>query len=128
MKKIIIASFLMLAFCVSATAQNKKTPTVAEKKEVVSLSPEQAAKNDGQAISEFLKLDETKTVNFISLFVMKHQLMQDKSGTVESRKEMSRIVGLKIEASIDSNQLEKLKSNSALYNQLLSTDAIEPKK
>ena len=59
---------------------------------------------------------------------MKHQVMQDKSGTVESRKEMSRIVGLKIEASMDSKQLEKLKSNTALYNQLLSVEEIETKK
>ena len=126
MKKIIIAGVLMLAFCVNATAQNKKA-AVAEKKEVVSVNPEQAAKNDGRAISEFLNLDTTKTEDLIRLFVMKHQVMQDKSGTVESRKEMSRIVGLKIEASMDSKQLEKLMSNTALYKQLLSVDAIETK-
>ena len=126
MKKIIIAGVLMLAFCVNATAQNKKV-AVAEKKEVVSVNPEQAAKHDGRAISEFLNLDTTKTEDLIRLFVMKHQVMQDKSGTVESRKEMSRIVGLKIEASMDSKQLEKLMSNTALYKQLLSVDAIETK-
>jgi hypothetical protein len=56
---------------------------------------------------------------------MKHKVMQSSSETNESKKEMSRIVGLKIEAGIDSNQLEKLKANTALYNQLLSTDAFE---
>ena len=125
MKKIIIAGFLMLAFSGSATAQNKKSPAVAEKKEVVSMTPEQTAKKDAQAISEFLSLDNTKTVNFESLFRMKHQMMQDKSSTPEARKEMSRIVGLKIEASIDSKLYEKLRSNRALYSQLLSVDAIE---
>ena len=127
MKKIIIAGVLMLAFCVNATAQNKKS-AVAEKKEIVAMNPDQAAKNDGSAVSEFLGLDTTKTEDLIRLFVMKHQVMQDKSGTVESRKEMSRIVGLKIEASMDSKQLEKLKSNTALYNQLLSVEEIETKK
>ena len=128
MKKIIIAGIFALTFSVSANAQSKKTVVTPNKKELVSMTPEQAAKKDGTAISEFLGLDETKTEDFIRLFIMKHQVMQDKSGTVESRKEMSRIVGLKIEASIDSKQLEKLKSNTALYNQVISADAIDVKK
>ena len=128
MKKIIIAGIFALAFSVSANAQSKKTVVTPNKKELVSMTPEQAAKKDGTAISEFLGLDETKTEDFIRLFIMKHQVMQDKSGTVESRREMSRIVGLKIEASIDSKQLEKLKSNTALYSQVISADAIEVKK
>jgi len=125
MKKIIIAGFMIFAFSISATAQIKKSPAVAEKKEVVSMNPEQASKKDAQAISEFLGLDNTETVNFESLFRMKHQIIQDKSSTSESIKEMSRIVGLKIEASMDSKQYEKLRSNRALYSQLLSLDAIE---
>jgi len=56
---------------------------------------------------------------------MKHQVMQSATETNESKKEMSRIVGLKIEASIDYERLEKLKANTALYSQLLSTDAFE---
>lgn len=128
MKKIIIACVFVLAFSVCATAQTKKTVDAFNKKEVVLMTPEQAAKKDGVAISEFLGLDGTKTEDFIRLFIMKHQVMQDKSGTVDSRREMSRIVGLKIEASIDSKQLERLKSNVALYNQVISADAIDVKK
>ena len=127
MKKIIIAGIFALAFSVSASAQSKKEVVKSNKIEVVSMTTEQAAKKDGVAISEFLGLDETKTEDFIRLFIMKHEVMQDKSGTIESRREMSRIVGLKIEASIDSKKLEKLKSNTELYNQVISTDAIEPK-
>ena len=128
MKKIIIASFIMLAFGSAMSAQNKKKTIVAETKEVVILTPEQAAKKDALAISEYLGLDENLRIAFIGLFEMKHNIMQSSSETVESRREMSRIVGLKIEASMDSNLLEKLKGNTALYNQLLSTDAIEDKK
>lgn len=126
MKKIIIAGLLVLAFSINVNAQNKKKTINA--KEVVIDTPEQAAKKDGIAISEFLGLSETSKIAFIGLFEMKHEVMQNKSETIESRREMSRIVGLKIEATIDSNQLEKLKANAALYNQLLSTEAIEPKK
>jgi hypothetical protein len=128
MKKVIIAGIFALVFSVSTNAQSKKTVVTPSKKELVSMTPEQAAKKDGIAISEFLGLDGTKTEDFIRLFIMKHQVMQDKSGTVESRREMSRIVGLKIEASIDSKQLEKLKSNTALYNQVISADAVDVKK
>jgi hypothetical protein len=128
MKKIFIAGLLMLSFNVSVNAQSKKKNVVAVTKEVVNLTPEQAAKNDAVAISEFLGLNEMLRTAFTGLFEMKHKVMQSSSETVESRREMSRIVGLKIEATIDSKQLEKLKSNSALYNQLLSSDAIEVKK
>jgi hypothetical protein len=128
MKKIIIASFLMFSFSITINAQSKKKTVVAVTKEVVSLTPEQAAKKDAVAISEFLGLDENLRTAFTGLFEMKHNVMQSNTETFESRKEMSRIVGLKIEATIDSNQLEKLRANTVLYNQLLSTDAIEPKK
>ena len=125
MKKIIIACFLMLAINVTANAQNKKKTTTAESKEVVKLTPAEAGKKDGLASSEFLGLDNNLTIAFNGLFEMKHEVMQNPNETNESKKEMSRIVGLKIEASIDSNQLEKLKANTILYNQLLSTDAFE---
>ena len=109
MKKIIIASFIMLAYGSAMSAQNKKKTIVAETKEVVILTPEQAAKKDALAISEYLGLDENLRIAFIGHFEMKHNIMQSSSETVESRREMSRIVGLKIEASMDSNLLEKLK-------------------
>lgn len=128
MKKIIIASLLMFSFSVSVNAQSKKKTVITDTKEVVILTPEQAAKKDALAISEYLGLDENLRIAFTGLFEMKHEVMQSSSETVESRREMSRIVGLKIEASIDSNLLGKLRENTALYNQLLSTDAIEPKK
>jgi len=125
MKKVIIACFLMLAVSLTANAQNKKKTTTAETKEVVKLTPAEAGEKDGVAIAQFLSLDENMKVAFCGLFEMKHQVMQSATETNESKKEMSRIVGLKIEASMDYERLEKLKANTALYNQLLSNDAFE---
>ena len=125
MKKIIITCFLMFALSITANAQNKKKGTTSETKEVVKLTPAQAGVKDGAAIADFLGLDKNLTIAFSSLFEMKHEKMQSPSETNERKKEFSRIVALKIEATIDSNQLEKLKANTALYNQLLSTDAFE---
>jgi hypothetical protein len=126
MKKIIIACILMFAVSITANAQNKRKNSSSETtKEVIKLTPAEAGKKDGIAISEFLGLDENLTIAFSNLFEMKHEKMQSSTETNESKKEMSRIVGLKIEATIDYIQLEKLKANTALYNQLLSTDAFE---
>ena len=127
MKKIIISCLLMLAVSVNAIAQNKKKITTVETNEVVKLTPKQAGKKDAVAIAQFLGLDDNLTIAFSNLFEMKHEKMQNSNETNESKKEMSRIVGLKIKASIDSNQFEKLKANTALYNQLLSTELIEVK-
>lgn len=128
MKKIIIVVLIMFSFSQSVNAQINKKTVVAETKKDVILTPEQAAKKDALAISEFLGLDENMKIAFAGLFEMKHNIMQSSSETTDSRREMSRIVSFKIEASIDSNQLEKLKANTALYDQLLSTNAIETKK
>ena len=115
----------MVAVNLTANAQNKNKTVAAETKEVVKRTPAEAGKNDAVAISKFLGLDNKSTIAFTGLFEMKHEVMQNPNETNESKKEMSRIVGLKIEATIDSKQLEKLKANTALYNQLLSTDAFE---
>lgn len=128
MKKIIIAVLIMFSFSQSVNAQSNKKTVVAETKKDIILTPEEAAKKDALAISEFLDLDENMKIAFAGLFEMKHNIMQSRSETIDSRREISRIVGFKIEASIDSNQLEKLKANTALYDQLLSTNAIETKK
>ena len=126
MKKIIIACILMFAVSITANAQNKRKNSSSETtKEVIKLTPAEAGKKDGVALSQFLGLDENLTIAFSNLFEMKHEKMQSSTETNESKKEMSRIVGLKIEATIDYIQLEKLKANTALYNQLLSTDAFE---
>ena len=110
MKKVIIACFLILAVSITANAQNKKKTTGDVSKEVVKLTPAEAGKKDGVAISQFLGLDENLTIAFCNLFEMKHEKMQSPNETNESKKEFSRIVALKIEATIDSNQLEKLKA------------------
>jgi hypothetical protein len=130
MKKIVAALTLLLAFSISANAQDEKTTQEkkAYAKEKVALTPPEASRKDADAITEFLRLDAKMRENFVGLFRMKHEVMQDPSSTIERKKEMSRIVGLKIEASIDANLLQKLKANTALYQQLTSEDLLEVKK
>ena len=70
MKKIIIACFLMLAVSITANAQNKKKTTGDVSKEVVKLTPAEAGKKDGVAISQFLGLDENLTIAFCNLLIV----------------------------------------------------------
>lgn len=127
MKKIVTVITLMLAFTISANAQDKKQAK-ADTKEVFVLTPSEAAKNDAVAITEYLDLNESQTNDFASLFQMKHEVMQDLNASTERKKEMSRIVGLKIEASLDSKKLEKLRANTALFNQLKGENTLDAKK
>ncbi|HLF52303.1 hypothetical protein [Flavobacterium sp.] len=127
MKKIVTVITLMLAFTISANAQDKKQAKPITK-EVVLLSPAEAAKNDAVAITEYLALNESQTNDLVDLFLMKHEVMQDSNASIERKKEMSRIVGLKIEASIDSKQLEKLRANATLFNQLKGENTLDAKK
>jgi hypothetical protein len=120
MKKIVTVVTLMLAFTISANAQDKKNlqEKKADKKEVIVLSPVEAAKKDAAAIVEFLGLKESQEQDFVRLFEMKHQLMQDSEVSIERKKEMSIIVSHKIFASIENDQQVKLHSNPELLKKL----------
>lgn len=120
MKKIVTVITLLLAFTISANAQSTQKSIAKDVKEVVTLSPTAAGQKDANAMADFLGLKDTQREDFARLFEMKHEIMQDANASVERKKEMARIVGLKIEASIDGTQLGKLKANTALYKQLTS--------
>ena len=123
MKKIIALIVLGLGFTLSTYAQDNnkaKTQVVKEK-----LSPSEVAKNDAIAIAKLLDFDETKQQNFERLFEMKHKVMQDPNASFERKKEMVRVVAAKIAASMDANQLAKLKANDALYKQMTGEDILK---
>lgn len=108
MKKIVAVITLLLAFTISAQAQDSK------KKD----APELAAKKEAVEMREFLGLSAGQQDDFSRLLQMKHEVLNDQQATEERKKEMSRIVGLKIEASLDADQLAKLKGNTALWKKL----------
>jgi hypothetical protein len=117
MKKLITVVTLLLAFSINATAQEKKAVT----KEVTEqLSPEIAAKKDAGELTEFLGLTETQNTDFARLFEMKHTTLQDKSLSQERKTEMSRIVDLKLRASLEEDQIKKLEENPTLLKKLVN--------
>lgn len=114
MKKIIATLSFVLAFTIGANAQNKK------------VSNEELAKNDAVALVDYLGLNNQQSQDFNQLFLMKQEILNNPDASQERKDEMIRIIGLKIEASIDSKQLEKLKSNAALYSKLTGTPVLAP--
>jgi len=99
MKKIIAVLTLLLAFTVSANAQDRK------------MNAEEAAKIDAHKMSEYLGLKGTQQDDFVRLFQMKYNTLNDPNLAQERKTEMSRIVELKIRASLTPEQMQKLEAN-----------------
>ena len=73
-----------------------------------------------QLLSSFQVTKKNLTIAFSSLFEMKHEKMQSPNETNESKKEFSRIVALKIEATIDNHidQYPQLKHDRELLESI----------
>jgi hypothetical protein len=99
MNKIITTIVLLLTVAFNSYAQDKKGTN------------QELAKSDAQDIATVLKLSENNQQDFYRLFLMKQEVLNNPDLTIERKKEMVRIVGLKIEASIDGNQLNELKKS-----------------
>jgi hypothetical protein len=119
MKKLIAVLTLFLAFAFSANAQQDKK-----------MNPEDAAKLDAVKLSETIGLQGTQQDDFIRLFVMKHRTMNDPATTEAQKKEMSRVVDLKIRASLTPEQMQKLDAHPEVMAKLTgpATEAPAPKK
>ena len=105
MKKFVALFAFLFAFSISATAQDQKTIDIAAKKDV-------------SALTEYLNLNATTQENFFKLFQMKHEILSDATLTQERKDEMSRQVGLKIMATLSSDQMAKLDTNPELLQSL----------
>ena len=111
MKKIIGVLTLLLAFTVSANAQDRK------------MNAEEAAKMDAYKMSEYLGLKSTQQDDFVRLFGMKYQALNDASLPQERKAEMSRIVEMKIRASVTPEQMKKLEANPEMMAKLTGAPA-----
>jgi len=118
MKKLIAAVTLMLVFSISANAQAKKA--VVKEVTETTLSPEVAAKKNADELTQFIGLKEDMTLNFERLFKMKQEVLLDKNMSDERKAEMRRVVELKIRATLDYEQMEKLDKNPELLKRLLN--------
>ncbi|MBF0695326.1 MAG: hypothetical protein IR153_09755 [Flavobacterium sp.] len=110
MKKIIAILTLFFAFTVSGNAQEK-------------LSNEEQAKVDAYKMSQALNLQGTRQDEFVQLFVKKYQVLNDPKMSDERKKEMNRIVELKVRASLTPEQIAKLDASPELLAKVRGTAA-----
>lgn len=106
MKKILAIFTFMLAFSLSAQAQDKK------------VSPESKGRQEAVELVDYLKLNSTDLESFSKLFQYKHEMMADPNLSAERKKEVSVIMERKIEGTLEPAQMEKLRANKALLEKL----------
>lgn len=107
MKKIFFIFALLLAFSIGATAQDKKAATSQE-----------SAKKDAVELATLVHLSPEMTENFVRLFEMKYQTLEDKNLSSERKIELERIMDAKIRATLDAKQMSLLEDNKALFERL----------
>src|SRR4051812_42231359 len=115
MKKLFAVLTLFLAFAFSANAQEGKK-----------ISAEEAAKIDAVKLSEAVGLQGTQQQDFIRLFVMKHNVMNDATQTPEQKAKMAQVVDGKIRATLNAEQIQKLEANPELMARLTGTSSATP--
>lgn len=106
MKKLIFVLTLLFAFTFNVNAQDKK------------LSIEDNANKEAGMLAETVGLTKTQTEDFYRLFEMKYRTLQDETLSVERKQEFLKIVMLKIEASLNAEQMAKLQANPALVDRI----------
>ncbi|AWA28734.1 hypothetical protein HYN48_00755 [Flavobacterium magnum] len=122
MKNLIIA--LSLFFAVGASAQAKKPLTSAKvpSKATVAAAPtmtnlEKAKKNTAE-LNAFTPLSMERQAVFTELFTTKYKMMADAGDSADRKQIVSQIIARKLEASLDGETFEKVKSNEALFKSL----------
>ena len=107
MKKILFAFAMLLAFCVTANAQDKKA-----------LTSQESAKKDAVELTTLLQLDNQMSENFLHLFEMKYQILEDKNLSSDRKIELERVMEAKIRATLDAKQMSILENNKQLFDRL----------
>lgn len=112
MKKIVSILVLLLAFSINAQAQT-------EKKAHEKISPEVAAKSDVEACTKVIPSNGIDSYfgDLYRLFLKKHNDMNNAT-SVNQKKEVSKMIEGKLEASFTEEQIKQLKDVPGLYERL----------
>lgn len=116
MKKIIALFVFMLAFGLSANAQQKAPKQDA--KTSMEQKLKDAAAKDVAILMEVVELDAQDKESFFSLFVHKHRALQENLSD-ERKTELTRVMKAKIEATLDADQKAKLAQSPATLEKLI---------
>ena len=123
MKKIIALFVFMLAFGLTASAQQKKATQAAAATTKTANVNEQAIKKaavkDVTAMKEVIELDSRDQESMLGLFEHKHrELQQNGELSPERKANLAQIIEAKIKATLNADQIEKLQKTPALMKKL----------
>jgi hypothetical protein len=108
MKKILAILALSLAFNATVSAQDDKKP----------LTGPQQSKADAVFLKDYLGMSDAIVYDLYTLFEMKREVLENPASTIEKKQEMVKIVGMKIQSTLDSKQLEMLLAKPELYKKV----------
>jgi exopolyphosphatase/pppGpp-phosphohydrolase len=107
MKKLIAVVTMVLAFTISAQAQDKKA----------AVNVNDAAQKDVAALLEKVTVDQTLKQDMYTLMVMKHEMLADAKSSADKQK-VSEMIEHKILSGVSKEQRQTLTSNPELLKQL----------
>lgn len=106
MKKIIFIVTLLFAFTLNANAQESKS------------SAQDNAKKEAAMLARVVGLTDSQTEDFYRLFEMKYQTLEDKNLSAERKNEFLNIVMMKVQATLNGDQMKKLEANTELMDRI----------
>lgn len=106
MKKLIFVVSLLFAFTINANAQDKSQSAVDN------------ATKETAMLTETAGLSKTQSEDLYRLFEMKYVTLEDKSLSAERKQEFLKIVMMKIQATLNAEQMSKLEANTALLDRI----------
>ena len=108
MKKLFFTLSLIFALSLSASAQDKKA------------SVEALAKKEVAALTDLIGLTGDQQTDLYRLFEQKYKTLNDATLSNERKTEFTRIVDLKLQATLTGDQIKKLEANRKEYDKLKS--------
>jgi hypothetical protein len=108
MKKIFSILTLSLLFFANANAQDAKK----------SISGPQQSKADALELKNYLGMNDAIVSDLFTLFEMKREVLENTAASIESKQEMVKMVGMKIQATLDSKQMGLLLAKPELYKKV----------
>ena len=106
MKKLIFVLTLLFAFTLNVNAQDKNS------------SIENNATKETAMLTETAGLSKSQSEDLYRLFEMKYRTLEDKSLSVERKQEFLKIVMMKVQATLNEEQMKKLEANTALVDRI----------
>jgi hypothetical protein len=119
MKKIITLFTIIFFASLSSNGQSQKKDKALATITPQELSIEEKAKADTRALIKFMDIDDKMAQSLTGLFTYKHRNLAVKDLSDESKKEIYRIIDVKLKATFNNDQILSIQKEPGLYDKLI---------